>query len=45
MPARAWIDQHSKSERNRDDNFFAMMDYERDLREGRTAGEKLLEDC
>jgi hypothetical protein len=33
--ARAWIEQYSKSERDRDDNFFAMMDYERDLREER----------
>src|SRR4029078_6346698 len=31
--ARAWIEQYSKSDRDRDDNFFAMMDYERDLRE------------
>ena len=31
--ARAWVEQYSKSERDRDDNFFAMMDYERDLRE------------
>jgi len=31
--ARAWIEQYSKSERDRDDNFFAVMDYERDLRE------------
>jgi Family of unknown function (DUF6869) len=30
--ARAWVEQYSKSERDRDDNFFAMMDYERDLR-------------
>jgi hypothetical protein len=31
--ARAWVEQYSKSARDRDDNFFAMMDYERDLRE------------
>jgi hypothetical protein len=31
--ALAWVEQYSKSERDRDDNFFAMMDYERDLRE------------
>jgi hypothetical protein len=31
--AGAWVEQYSKSERDRDDNFFAMMDYERDLRE------------
>jgi hypothetical protein len=31
--ARAWVEQNSKSDRDRDDNFFAMMDYERDLRE------------
>jgi hypothetical protein len=31
--ARAWVEQNSKSERDRDDNFFTMMDYERDLRE------------
>ena len=31
--ARAWIAQYSKSERDRDDNFFAIMEYERDLRE------------
>ena len=31
--ARAWVEQYSKSERDRDDNFFVMMDYERDLRE------------
>jgi hypothetical protein len=31
--ARAWVEQYSKSERDRDDNFFTMMDYERDLRE------------
>jgi hypothetical protein len=30
--ARAWVEQWSKSDRDRDDNFFAMMDYERDLR-------------
>ncbi len=31
--AREWVSQYSKSDRDRDDNFFAMMDYERDLRE------------
>lgn len=31
--ARAWVEQHSNSDRDRDDNFFAMMDYERELRE------------
>jgi hypothetical protein len=31
--ARAWIAQYSKSDRDRDDNFSAMMDYERELRE------------
>jgi len=31
--ARAWVEQYSKSERDCDDNFFAMMDYERELRE------------
>lgn len=31
--ACAWVEQYSKSARDRDDNFFAMMDYERDLRE------------
>ncbi|MFO1111178.1 MAG: hypothetical protein U1E61_18545 [Bradyrhizobium sp.] len=31
--ARAWVEQYSKSDRDRDDNFFALMDYERDLRE------------
>jgi hypothetical protein len=31
--AHAWIAQYSKSDRDRDDNFFAMMDYERELRE------------
>ena len=31
--ARAWVEQCSKSERDRDDNFFAMMDYESELRE------------
>jgi hypothetical protein len=30
--ARAWVEQYSKSDRDRDDNFFVMMDYERDLR-------------
>ncbi|MBR1122765.1 hypothetical protein JQ628_14650 [Bradyrhizobium lablabi] len=31
--ARTWVEQYSKSDRDRDDNFFTMMDYERDLRE------------
>jgi len=31
--ARAWVEQHSKSDRDRDDNLFAMADYERELRE------------
>lgn len=31
--ALAWVEQYSKSDRDRDDNFFTMMDYERDLRE------------
>jgi hypothetical protein len=31
--ARAWIEQYSKSDRDRDDNFFVLMDYERELRE------------
>lgn len=31
--ARAWVEQHSKSDRDRDDNFFALMDFERELRE------------
>ena len=31
--ARAWVAQYSKSDRDRDDNFFAMMDYEGELRE------------
>jgi hypothetical protein len=31
--ARAWVEQYSKSDRDRDDNFFVLMDYERDLRE------------
>jgi hypothetical protein len=31
--ARAWVEQNSKSDRDRDDNLFAMMNYERDLRE------------
>lgn len=31
--AHAWVEQYSKSDRDRDDNFFAMMDFERDLRE------------
>jgi hypothetical protein len=31
--ACAWVEQYSKSARDRDDNFFAMMDYERDVRE------------
>ncbi|WP_247518522.1 DUF6869 domain-containing protein [Bradyrhizobium sp. 190] len=33
IAALAWVEQYSKSERDRDDNFFAMMGYERDLRE------------
>lgn len=31
--ARAWVEQHSKSYRDRDDNLFALMDYERELRD------------
>ncbi len=31
--ARTWVEQYSKSDRDRDDNFFALMDYERELRE------------
>ena len=31
--AHAWIEQYSKSDRDRDDNFFTLMDFERDLRE------------
>ncbi len=31
--ARVWVEQYSKSDRDRDDNFFALMDFERDLRE------------
>lgn len=31
--ARAWVEQYSKSDRDRDDNFFTLMDFERDLRE------------
>ncbi len=31
--ARAWVEQYSKSERDQDDNLFAMMDFERELRE------------
>jgi len=31
--ARAWVEQYSKSDRDRDDNFFALMDFERDLGE------------
>ncbi len=31
--ARAWVEQYSKSDRDQDDNLFAMMDFERDLRE------------
>jgi hypothetical protein len=31
--ARAWVEQHSKSDRDRNDNYFAMMDYECELRE------------
>jgi hypothetical protein len=29
--ARAWIEQLSKSDRDRDDNFFTLMEYESDL--------------
>jgi len=32
-PASAWVEQYSKSDRDRDDNFFVMMDYEREMRE------------
>jgi hypothetical protein len=31
--ARAWVEQYSKSDRDRDDNFFVLLDFERDLRE------------
>lgn len=31
--ARAWVEQYSRSERDQDDNLFAIMDFERDLRE------------
>jgi hypothetical protein len=31
--ARAWVEQYSKSDRDRDDNFFVLTDFERDLRE------------
>ena len=31
--ARAWVEQYSKSDRDRDDNFFVLMDFERGLRE------------
>lgn len=31
--ARAWVEQYSRSDRDQDDNFFAIMDFERDLRE------------
>jgi hypothetical protein len=31
--ARAWVEQYSKSDRDRDDNFFVLMDFERDLGE------------
>lgn len=31
--AHAWVEQYSKSDRDRDDNFFVLMDFERDLRE------------
>ena len=31
--ARDWVEQYSKSDRDRDGNFFAMMDYESELRE------------
>ncbi|TQF42145.1 hypothetical protein UNPF46_05780 [Bradyrhizobium sp. UNPF46] len=29
--ARAWVEQYSRSERDQDDNLFAIMDFERDL--------------
>lgn len=31
--ARAWVEQYSRSERDQDDNLFAIMEFERDLRE------------
>ncbi|MCP3473731.1 hypothetical protein NLM33_25790 [Bradyrhizobium sp. CCGUVB1N3] len=31
--AQAWIEQYSRSDRDQDDNLFAIMDFERDLRE------------
>lgn len=31
--ARAWVEHYSKSERDQDDNLFALMDFERELRE------------
>lgn len=31
--ARVWVEQYSKSDRDQDDNLFAIMDFERDLRE------------
>ncbi len=31
--ARAWVEQYSRSDRDQDDNLFAIMDFERDLRE------------
>lgn len=31
--ARAWVEQYSKSDRDRDGNFYVMMDYESELRE------------
>ncbi|WFU23920.1 hypothetical protein QA649_38950 [Bradyrhizobium sp. CB1717] len=31
--AHAWVEQYSRSERDQDDNLFAIMDFERDLRE------------
>src|SRR5512139_839477 len=31
--ARAWVEQYSKSDRDQDDNLFAIMDHERDLRD------------
>jgi len=31
--ARAWVEHYSKSDRDQDDNLFAIMDFERDLRE------------
>src|SRR5205809_704630 len=31
--ALAWVEQHSKSDRDRDDNFFTLLNYESNLRE------------